>query len=519
MIATNTKYDRNTLLKWREVAQCGPSTPGTTTLGFGPERGRDIVLQVDEHRFHVHSVIVRLYLVGNVFDTIVEQAFWQAPPEVKLFGDCPESWKLLLDGIYESATQSSLKTWEARTALAVTPLVHKYEGEKLRPGLLESLGSVASRSIRTPETAEELVRCEMSDALLTWFADNTWATTQNISIFLEALDAGSSETVCRRALEGAIQRLTTDELSVNSAEVTSSKQRLIRQIASLLPGFGGSARALAVEILMTQCSCCAWTPELAHLLTDAGHHSIAVAWFLHGDWGLDADRIRSFLEAPCHNDITLALIKRTYDAVEQAGRRWIISTESSLLMESRLSALLEHAVQLKQFEDQLMMVFDAVPSICRNHKMVEKLASAGFLGRAITWVKGMDETSLNGLIDRSCHIELVREACIQLRILVDSNRKKAQQNHASEIRTLNEQHESDRQKAKQSHSGHIRSLNEQHERAIQSLRGNCGDKGKEKGSFQIVYEKGFEKGFEKGKGKGKSALDMGKAATGTSSHQ
>mmetsp|Transcript_110500 Transcript_110500/g.219700 ORF Transcript_110500/g.219700 Transcript_110500/m.219700 type:complete len:476 (+) Transcript_110500:57-1484(+) len=371
---------------------------------FGPERGRDIILVVDQARFHVHSAIVLCALGGKAFDTVVEVAYTGEHREVPLFGDSPKAWHALLKFIYDES--KPWHAWELQDALLAVPLVHKYEGDEMLHGLIRALTAPEARCIRTPEVADLLVANHMESVIERWFADTSWRTYKNITLFLKG---SNDDKVRKTALSCARQDLSWQNVYHDGKDAAST---MVSEIAGLLSALAPDSRELATALMGDPCSRFARSAALATILRNGGFGQIAADWFEDAEWlnRLTPELMEGFLTDNSPEKIILSIISCT-------------TREAKLLVKKPTRAIRTRAMIHKvvqhcrswQYQPAIEGLVDAIPSSQHSVEMIERLAREGYLHKVIEWVSKLSSRDhLHELISTSGQIELVRAASVRL---------------------------------------------------------------------------------------------------------
>jgi hypothetical protein len=373
-----------------------------SSFGFGPERGRDIVIVVEDTRFHVHSVMVCVFLNGKVFDTLVEQAYGNEQREMCLCDDSPKAWQALLQWIYKSA-HDPMQSWDINDALLVVPLAHKYEGDRMLLSIGKTLtsNSTKAKRIRTPQAAEILVAHHMDSVLNSWFCDEEWATDEVITSFLK----GSNVNQVRlAALSCAWKRLP-------SAVTFQTEALVLNATAELLPSLALDSQNLAVKLLGRPGCMRSWSSALAKTLVNVGFGHIAAAWFHHSDWPMTVEIMDQCLHGACPNEIVLSIISRITHEAQQLGAT--CPRNHATTVKAMICRVVLHCTS-SELEVPVTELVEAIPKSQRNAEIAGFIACRGFLQTVLSWMKSMSKDDLQTHVTTSDQIELVRAASLQL---------------------------------------------------------------------------------------------------------
>jgi hypothetical protein len=447
---------------------------------LGKDYGRDLFLVVEDTAFHVHSAIIYIFLRGEVFDGLVEQAYLNPRREVTLYDDCPNAWSMLLRWMYNTADNTGfpMSSWEFRDALAVAPLVHKYDAASIQPTLSEALASnkPEARKLRSVEVANKLVPLHMEAVIESWFSDMPWATYEIISSFLNDT---TDEMVLKAALSCAWNL-------VNSADWTElppghpdrntdsllllQATAMVNKIAKLLPVLTPDACELATAFLSNISTEFARTPGLATAINNAGFSQVIVTWFQDKRWwpiepNLVAD-LNTFTE-----DLVLAIAQRITDELK-ATRVWRDADKAKALIRAVVVKLrtiawpscdqnsiawLGHCNASHNRQETIMrevgQLLDAIPTSRRDAEIAVWLADYGFCFFVLKWVETMPLNAVQEILTMSnqdlfARMELTRAALArdlrETKLLQEAQKKleedqkkkqKKQENTIQDLRT------------------------------------------------------------------------------------
>lgn len=300
---------------------------------FGFEHGRDMVLVVEGHRFHIHSSIVRGFLTGTVFSTLVEQAYAAAEGEVVLFGDEPRAWRLLLTWVYgrvgsliRGAPQDQ---FTPEDALLMLPVAHKYEADLVIPLLHEVLSAPDSEFSRTSHIAKELMRHEAYPVVKSWFEQVNWATGERVLMFLGDVDFEIDDRLTSLVVERACKILLKGK--------SKSKMNIALKLAASLPDLSQEDHYESVKTLR-QCKFLR-SPVLAKVLEKVGQLDVAFDWFGDEDWEITAEVVVSFAKESCAElaELFLVILHRLSEKTSAAWHD-AAALESVILAHLRLPA-------------------------------------------------------------------------------------------------------------------------------------------------------------------------------------